>query len=455
MLEIRTIDGTIALEIFQSLVLLRKTILKKLAPLCPRTGSCSCPVELTGSALSGKLWTGYAMTRKTWASKRFLPIGAAVICPFFVVALGPVPTRAQLSTNDHLAEPGWWPRREPGSLNEFVGNPACAKCHSRITASQEATPMARTLMRAVNADVLHSRSDLAFRNGKYLYQIKANDTAPQLTVTDGESAITANLVWAFGAGKLGQSYLFLQNGSYRESRVTYFSSLQNLSFTPARALLSPHDLAEATSRPVDTSELLRCFSCHSLGANVGGRLDTSKATMGVACEACHGPGRKHVQAMEASQLVQGIGNEEGQRLIFNPGSLSPGDSVDFCGSCHGTWRDVKLTHATGMANLRAQPYRLMQSKCWGEGDVRLTCIACHNPHEPLSKDTASYDAKCLACHATSPMDKPTRDHPGPACPVGTKECANCHMPKIDIPEMHSAFADHLIRVVRKGAPIPD
>lgn len=87
--------------------------------------------------------------------------------------------------------------------------------------------------------------------------------------------------------------------------------------------------------------------------------------------------------------------------------------------------------------------------------MRLTCIACHNPHEPLSKDTASYDAKCLACHVTSPMDKPIRDHPGPACPVGTKQCANCHMPKIDIPEMHSAFADHLIRVVRKDAPIPD
>jgi hypothetical protein len=267
--------------------------------------------------------------------------------------------------------------------------------------------MARTLMRAVDADVLHSRSDLAFRNGKYLYRIKANDTAPQLTVTDGESTITANLVWAFGKarryppdetwlprgrvviGKLGQSYLFLQNGR------------------------------------------------------------------GVACEACHGPGRKHVRAMEASQLEQGIGNEEGQRLIFNPGRLSPGDSVDFCGSCHGTWWDVKLTHLTGMANLRAQPYRLMQSKCWGEGDARLTCIACHNPHEPLSKDTASYDAKCLACHVASPMDKPNRDHPGPACPVGTKECANCHMPKIDIPEMHSAFADHLIRVVRKDAPIPD
>lgn len=392
---------------------------------------------------------------KTAGCKRFLPRVATLVCPFFLVALAPVPARGQLSTNDHLAEPGWWPRREPANLKEFVGNASCAKCHARITASQEATSMAHTLMRATDAEVLHSHSDLAFRNGKYLYQIKANDTAPQLTVTDGESRITANLVWAFGTGKLGQSYLFLQNGNYRESRVTYFSSLENLNFTPSRALLSPHDLAEATSRPVDTSELLRCFSCHSLGANIGGQLDTSKATLGVACEACHGPGRKHVQAMEASQLEQGIGNEEGRHLIFNPGRLSPEDSVDFCGSCHVTWWDVRLSHMTGIANVRAQPYRLMQSKCWGQGDARLTCIACHNPHEPLSKDAASYDAKCLACHVASPADKPTSDHPGPGCPVGTKECANCHMPKIAIPDMHSAFADHLIRIVRKDAPIPE
>lgn len=402
-----------------------------------------------------KTMGGYAMVPETRASKRFLRIKATVICPLLLVGLAPVPARAQLSTNDHLAEPGWWPRREPASLKEFVGNAACAKCHSRITASQEATSMARTLTRAVDAEVLHSRSDLAFRNGKYVYQIKAKATATQLTVTDGESNIATNLVWAFGTGKLGQSYLFLQNGRYRESRVTYFRSLQNLNFTPTRALLSPHDLAEAASRPVDTSELLRCFSCHSLGANVGGQLDTSKATMGVVCEACHGPGQKHVQAMEAIQLEQGIGNETGQPLIFNPGRLSPGDSVDFCGSCHGTWWDVKLAHVTGIANVRTQPYRLMQSKCWGDGDARLTCISCHNPHETLSKDNASYDAKCLACHVTSPMDKATRDHPGPACPVGTKDCVNCHMPKIEIPEMHSAFADHLIRVVRKDAPIPE
>lgn len=40
----------------------------------------------------------------------------------------------------------------------------------------------------------------------------------------------------------------MQNGGYRESRVTYFSSLQNLNFTPTRALLHPRDLPEAVSR---------------------------------------------------------------------------------------------------------------------------------------------------------------------------------------------------------------
>jgi cytochrome c554/c'-like protein len=393
--------------------------------------------------------------RTTSASKRLLRALTGLIFPLFFLSLAPVPLRSQLSTDDHLAEPGWWPRREPSSLKEFAGTAACAKCHSRITASQETTPMARTLMLAANADVLHSRADLAFRNGKYLYQIQAKDAAAELRVTDGERTTSANLLWAFGTGKVGQSYLFLRNGNYLESRVTYFSSLQNLNFTPTRALLSPHDLEEATARPVGLPELLRCFSCHSLGANVRGQLDTSKLALGVTCEACHGPGLQHVQAMQASQLQQGIGDEEGGRLIFNPGRLSPGDCVDFCGACHITWWDLKLTRVAGISNVRAQPYRLMSSKCWGKGDARLTCIACHNPHESLSKDAGSYDSKCLACHVSSPATKPTKELPGAACPVGTKNCTTCHMPKIEIPDMHSAFADHLIRVVRPGAPIPD
>ena len=315
--------------------------------------------------------------------------------------------------------------------------------------------MAGTLIRAVDADVLHAHAELNFRNGKYVYKIRSNGGKPEFTVTDGDRTLSTPLLWSFGTGKVGQSYLFLRNGNYFESRVTYFSTLRNIHFTPTRALLAPHDLEEAMARPVSLPEIKRCFSCHSASSTIGEEFDTDKLMAGVTCEACHGPGLKHATAMQASALQQGIGDEEGKRLIFDPAKLSPGDSVDFCGSCHATWWDVKLTHVAGINNVRSQPYRLMSSKCWGNGDARITCIVCHDPHEPLSQDAGSYDQKCLACHSATAGAKPTKDHPGAACTVGTKNCSACHMPKIDVPDMHHSFADHRIRIVRPGEPFPD
>ncbi len=111
--------------------------------------------------------------------------------------------------------------------------------------------------------------------------------------------------------------------------------------------------------------------------------------------------------------------------------------------------------ATGVANVRFQPYRLENSRCWGDGDARLTCIACHDPHQPLAHDSAAYDEKCLACHLVSPAKKQSQDHLGKACPVGNKGCVTCHMPLVALTNMHAPFTDHRIRIVRPGAPYPD
>src|SRR5215469_18860492 len=139
------------------------------------------------------------MTRATSTRRRLPNAAPALILSIFFMTFGCVSVRAQLSTDDHLAEPGWWPRRKPADLKEFAGNAACAKCHSRIATSQKTTAMARTLMRASDADVLPYHSDVAFRNGKWLYQIKRNGAATQFTVTDGERNIAEDLVWAFGS----------------------------------------------------------------------------------------------------------------------------------------------------------------------------------------------------------------------------------------------------------------
>jgi hypothetical protein len=250
-----------------------------------------------------------------------------------------------------------------------------------------------------------------------------------------------------GDGHVGQSYLFERDGNLYESRVSYFDTLKALDFTPGRDLTEPHDLDQGMARPVTGSELVRCFACHSTASTINDRFDRARIIPGVTCEACHGPGLNHALAEETGH---------GTGVIFDPAKLNPVDAVDFCGSCHSTWWDVKLTGLVGLANLRAQPYRLEKSRCWGKkGDARLACTACHDPHRSLVRDTGSYDKNCLSCHAAAASTKLSPDHPGPACKVSAKDCVSCHMPKVEDSTMHYTFTDHDIRVVQKDAPYPD
>jgi hypothetical protein len=151
-----------------------------------------------------------------------------------------------------------------------------------------------------------------------------------------------------------------------------------------------------------------------------------------------------VAAMKVQQY------EKSSATIINPMRLSPEDSVDFCGACHRTWADVamEMPASIGATSLRFQPYRLEKSRCWGEnGDPRITCIACHDPHQPLVRELSAYDSKCLACHS---RQGESQRHTGVnlTCTVGTHDCASCHMPKYEVPEIHAKFTDHYIRVVR-------
>jgi len=366
--------------------------------------------------------------------------------------------RAQIPTAERLLYRGWWPRHSAKADDSYVGPAACAACHADKAKTQKDTPMARTaVILGAEPNILATHGRLTFQAGSFGYQFAMADGKAMYTATDGTRSLSARIKWSFGDGHVGQSYLFEKDGKLFESRVSYFDSLKGLEFTPGRKLSQPHDLEEAMARPVDEEEQFRCFSCHTTGSTIDGKLESTRLMPGITCEACHGPGSTHVVAQKMAS-VQGQAWEAGKDgdLIFDPGKLSPVDAVDFCGSCHSTWWDVKLGGIEGIGNIRAQPYRLEKSRCWGKkGDARLTCVACHNPHEKLVRDTLAYDQKCLACHAAANSGSPSPDHPGPACKVGTKNCTSCHMPKFEDPATHYTFSDHYIRIVRQGAPYPD
>lgn len=367
-----------------------------------------------------------------------LAVGSVVTAAALVAASAAV--QAQMATADRVQGLGFWPTQGTAARKDFLGPVACARCHASHAQAQAGTSMAQTAMLVKDAPTLRDNPALRFRPEPYAYEIKTADGRSVYSVTGADGTVSAPLEWAFGAGKVGQTYLFEKDGVLQEARLSYFEGLHGPDFTPGRAVKAPRDLAEAMSRRVPDAEARRCFGCHTTASTASGAFETKGLIPGVTCEACHGPGRRHVEALEKKRLGAALD------AIMNPAKLDPAASVDFCGACHATFWDVKLAGEEGIAALRSQPNRLQSSKCWGEGDARITCVACHDPHRPLLQEAAAYDAKCLACHR-QPGASASEDHPGRACPVAKESCVTCHMPRYDVPGMHHRFTDHLIRVV--------
>jgi hypothetical protein len=382
--------------------------------------------------------------------KKLKSAATALFALIASLLLSPI-LHSQLSTPDRFDDPGFWPTKPGYPLTDYVGPEACAGCHSAIQSTQISTSMALTAKRATSSNILLSHPGLKFSTGPYNYSIRVNSSAASYDLSVSGKKLQATLSWAFGTGRVGQSFLFERKyDTFREARVTYFSTLQNLGFTPARQFTKVNSPEEAMYRVVGPSEVKRCFGCHTTAAFATDHLDEEHLLPGVTCEACHGPGAKHVSTMQAFALAGA--SPSGPPDIFNPASLSPSDAVDFCGACHATTWDVILAGTKGVSNTRSQPYRLQLSKCWGKGDARLLCWSCHDPHQQIRAEPESYDKPCLNCHASSSPGKSASAATHPACPVATSKCVTCHMPKFYVPEMHYKFTDHRIRITKPNEP---
>jgi Zn finger protein HypA/HybF involved in hydrogenase expression len=338
----------------------------------------------------------------------------------------------------------WNPRRVPAGT-EFIGDQACAECHKKISAPFAKTGMALAMEAVPESKVLGENPKLTLKLGPYSYEMKRVGQKSFYSVTDGKDTISVPIDFAVGQGRMGQTYVLQREGNFYESRVSFYDQIKGLDFTIGSPRGIPPTLDEAFGRRLEMNQVISCFSCHSQGAITGQKLQLEKLTHGVRCETCHGPGGPHVAAVKAG--------ETGANLIFNPKRLS-GDqlSQEFCATCHRGNEEFAQLQRMEIKNVRFQPYRIFHSKCYSD-DRRISCTACHNPHEQLQTDAAFYDSKCLDCHLLK--DKPRPQATAPACPVANKDCASCHMPKTEVPAAHFKFTDHYIRVVKPGEKFPN
>src|ERR1043165_1188662 len=348
----------------------------------------------------------------------------------------------------------WRPNRKDA---KYAGAQACARCHAEEAQTQHATAMGRAAQTVETSEVLRSNPRLTFRSGRYSYEITRRDNKSFYTVTDGTDTVSEPVLYSFGQGKAGQTYVFRHNGSLWESRVSFYTELKGLDWTMGYQLSAPTSLESALGRAISADEARECFACHTTAAVAGTQLQLDSLTPGVTCEACHGPGADHITAMEAKDFKN--------KRIFNPGKMDADEmSQEFCGSCHRSAEMVMTNKPlNGIVSVRFQPYRLFTSRGHDPDDARLRCTACHNPHENPQADAPFYDAKCLACHrsgeslksATLAKAEEAQARDAKACPVGQSLCVTCHMPKVEVPGTHFKFTDHRIRIAREGEPFPN
>lgn len=216
-----------------------------------------------------------------------------------------------------------------------------------------------------------------------------------------------------------------------------------------------------------------CVKCHT-SAPIPGQTDqivgrTQVAELGIACEACHGPGQSHVRYREERMGKSSPASSHGTDPIINPAKCDPQRASQICAQCHSSYGeadrqdwltrgsdfrpgedleakvkmhryntpDAKEKYPTGHWNdgtcrTGGDEYLgLVASKCYEGG--KLSCLSCHSMHSYESttdqlKPKMNGSQACLQCHAD--MKDNITQHTHHAAQSSGSDCLNCHMPHI-------------------------
>ena len=331
----------------------------------------------------------------------------------------------------------------------YVGNRACATCHSSIYESYSRHPMALTSgvvsQTGIEGSFRHAPSSIIYR----IYQ-KGTKTffsyeRPGDPTTNGKQ----ELDYFVGSGTRGRSYLFSVDGFLYQAPISYYAQKNRWDISPGY-----ESYREMPTRPIEPS----CLYCHTsqlqpISGTQNRYSSPPFAHAAVSCERCHGPGGDHVKGRGAMVNPATLAADRrdsvcaqchliGEARIQQPGRnldmFRPGDLLSDYVS-HFVYEDNNKKGLRAVSHVEA----VGQSLCKRRSEGRMSCFSCHDPHSvPDPQQKASYfREKCLACHGQRPTNVQSQHY------SKNFDCTSCHMPKISSDVSHTAVTDH--RILRK------
>jgi len=404
----------------------------------------------------------------------------------------------------------WWQsgRQPPGQAGEavaelrpatpptYVGSETCAECHAEAYAAWRPSQHARAMLEANAETVAGDFDDAGFSHFGVTSRFFRRD-GQFMVRTEGPDGQPAEFVvrYAFGVDPLQQYLVEFPRGRLQSLTIAWDTRPpeqggQRWFHLYPDERIAPDDPLHWTG--IDQNWNYQCADCHSTNLRKNyepeaDRFDTTWSEIDVACEACHGPGERHVAwARDGARgadpgLTARLDERRGVAWQADPATGNARRSarrdssreIEVCARCHARRGQFSDEHVAGEPLHDAfRPALIEPGLYWPDGQMRdevynygsfltsrmaaagVTCSDCHDPHSQQLR--AEGNAVCAQCHLPSRFDTPAHHHHEQGSDGA--RCASCHMPATTYMVVDPRH-DHSFRIPRpdRGATlgVPD
>ncbi len=374
----------------------------------------------------------------------------------------------------------------------FVGSSACQDCHKPEFDKWQGSHHDLAMDVANETTVLGDFEDSEFTLHGITTRFYKKD-GEYFVYTNGPGGVMDEfrITHTFGWYPL-QQYLVPFPGGRLQTLPIAWDSRQNRWFrVPPEDLTDPTDWLYWTNAAQNWNGM--CAQCHStnLKKNYDPETDTYNTTwsdMDVGCEACHGPGSRHVDWAQMSEMARPrVDNFE---LLQQTSGIASRELVELCAPCHSRRGAIADdTHVKADLLDKYLPSLLSEGLYYADGQIEdevyvygsftqskmyrhdVRCSDCHDVHTiQLVKEGNDL---CLQCHRAALYDSKEhhfhKSHDEAGEPIlsaqgnilfdvgSGSECVQCHMPGrtymgVDYRPDHSFRIPDPVLAAEIGAP---
>lgn len=340
----------------------------------------------------------------------------------------------------------------------FVDEQQCQGCHQAQVKDWQGSHHQKAMQTASEANVLGNFADVKFKGETETTRFfrKGEEYWVNTPGADGKPA-DFKVAYTFGVAPLQQYLLEYPGGRLQALGVAWDTEKHRwFQLNPGERIDFKDELH--WTRPAQNANFM-CIECHTTDfkRNFDAQKDSFAShwqSLGVGCQACHGPASKHLEWAAKPDKSASKGFDKPLTS-----STAASDLVETCARCHARRAPLGdgFQHSRRFMDdylpslLTRELYQIdgkikdevfewgsfTQSKMFAKG---VKCTDCHNPHSGEVKLPGN--GLCLQCHnvAGKPVregidgaglqaknyDSPEHHHHKPGTPGA--QCTACHMP---------------------------